>query len=352
VTASVSVVIPNYNYGRYLAGCLQSVLSQDGVDLRVLVIDNVSTDDSVQIASYYAQQDSRLEVRVHERNLGLLASMNEGVDWATGDYFLLLSSDDELTPGALRRAADALDSFPDATFAYGALMWMTGDGPLPPARQRVRRLRRHNGLAWLTEACRRGSSGLASPEGVSRRRLVQEIGGYRPEVTLAPDLELWIRLAARGSVIEIVGADQAYYRFHGKNMSSTLYYDILSGARETQLAIDMGLQAEATRIPNVPALQQLARAALGREALISLRRRIDCGTISDTEVAETLEYVATTAPELRRSSQMRHILLRQRLHLHGSRIGRASDVTLWAAKGTGWGRARWRLHVRPHMIAR
>ena len=66
---SVDVVIPNYNYGRYLRACVDSVLSQDVEKLRVLIIDNASTDDSPEVARELAAMDPRVELRLRETNL-------------------------------------------------------------------------------------------------------------------------------------------------------------------------------------------------------------------------------------------------------------------------------------------
>ena len=103
---SVDVVVPCYNYGRYLEHCVQSVLSQQGVDIRVLIIDDVSKDNSVEVAERLAKADARVSVLKHTVNKDLVGTANDGViDWATAKYTLLLSADDALTPGALRRAS-------------------------------------------------------------------------------------------------------------------------------------------------------------------------------------------------------------------------------------------------------
>src|SRR5579859_8195239 len=108
--SSVSVVIPCYKYGHYLEECVASVLDdQEGVDVRVLVIDDASPDDSAEVARKIAAREPRVEVLVHTVNRGNVATFNEGLfEWADGDYSLLLSADDRLTPGALRRASDLL----------------------------------------------------------------------------------------------------------------------------------------------------------------------------------------------------------------------------------------------------
>ena len=132
---SVSVVIPCYKYGHFLEDAVTSVLDdQEGVDVRVLIIDDASPDDSADVARKIAARDPRVEVTVHTANKGNIATFNEGLlEWADGDYCVLMSADDRLTPGALRRARDLLDAHPSVGFVYGHSLWFmarhaTADG--------------------------------------------------------------------------------------------------------------------------------------------------------------------------------------------------------------------------------
>ena len=104
----VDVVMPCYNYGKFLADCVAGALDdQPGTDVRVLIIDDASQDDSAEIAHKLAAADDRIDVIVHPVNRGHIATFNEGLlDWADGDYCILISADDKLAPGALGRAAD------------------------------------------------------------------------------------------------------------------------------------------------------------------------------------------------------------------------------------------------------
>ena len=129
--ASVDVVVPCYNYGRFLHECVTTVLSQHGVELRVLVIDNASTDDTLAVAQGLAAADPRVEVSRHSVNRGASSSYNEGVDWAAADYFLLLDADDLLAPGALARAAAILDRRSDVAFTYGVEARLEEEGVRP-----------------------------------------------------------------------------------------------------------------------------------------------------------------------------------------------------------------------------
>src|ERR671937_1179159 len=115
----VDVIIPCYNYGRYLPGCVRSVLGQEGVDVRVLIIDDASPDGSGAAAEELARQDARVQARRHAVNRRHIATYNEGLDWAAGDYLLLLSADDLLAPGALRRGARGGGSPPPGGLASG-----------------------------------------------------------------------------------------------------------------------------------------------------------------------------------------------------------------------------------------
>ena len=101
----VDVVIPCYNYARFLEDCVGSVLSQEGVDVRALIIDDRSGDDTFEVGTNLIRRDSRVLFRRHSQNRGHIATYNEGLlEWVEAEYALLLSADDMLAPGALRRA--------------------------------------------------------------------------------------------------------------------------------------------------------------------------------------------------------------------------------------------------------
>ena len=110
---TVDVVVPCYNYAKYLEICVRSILDQPDVAVRVLIIDDCSTDESEVVGRRLAADDSRVHYRRHDRNIGHIATYNEGLlGWATADYCLLISADDLLTPGALSRAVRVLDEYP------------------------------------------------------------------------------------------------------------------------------------------------------------------------------------------------------------------------------------------------
>ncbi len=105
-TPALTVVVPCFNDGRYLHEAIESVLGQHE-ELEILVVDDGSTDDSVQIASSYGEP---VRVIRHGRNRGVAAALNTGFEEASSDLVMILAADDLLAPGsivALTRAAHA-----------------------------------------------------------------------------------------------------------------------------------------------------------------------------------------------------------------------------------------------------
>jgi glycosyltransferase involved in cell wall biosynthesis len=106
-----SICIPNYNYGKFIGRTIRSVLEQDYDDFEIVVSDNASTDDSLAVVRAF--EDPRIHVSVNRCNVGFAANLDRAAGRATGDFVLLLSSDDVLRPGALRTYADAFTALGD-----------------------------------------------------------------------------------------------------------------------------------------------------------------------------------------------------------------------------------------------
>jgi hypothetical protein len=106
---SLSVMIPNFNYGRYIGETIASVLSQATNDVEVVVCDNASTDNSVDVVRGF--RDDRIRLSVNACNVGFSANLERVAAMARGRRMLLLSSDDKMVDGALaafKRLEDAL----------------------------------------------------------------------------------------------------------------------------------------------------------------------------------------------------------------------------------------------------
>ncbi|MCL1902567.1 MAG: glycosyltransferase family 2 protein [Alphaproteobacteria bacterium] len=97
----VSIIVPNRNYARFLPDCLESVRTQTFRDWECIIIDDASTDDSVDIIQKYCKQDKRFRLIRHDKCLGISVTRNDGLDVATGEYIAFMDSDDCFVQTAL-----------------------------------------------------------------------------------------------------------------------------------------------------------------------------------------------------------------------------------------------------------
>jgi glycosyltransferase involved in cell wall biosynthesis len=330
---SVSVLIPCYKYGHFLEEAVASVLDdQPGVDVRVLIIDDASPDDSADVARKIAARDERVEVIVHATNKGNIATFNEGLlEWADGDYCALVSADDRLTAGALGRARDLLDAHPEVGFVYGRSLWVMDGVEPPPARVDGRGWSVWPGCRWLAALYRQGENPITSPEVVMRTSTLHAVGGFDPRLPHAADMELWMRLAANADVGFLRGVDQAYYRLHGANMHKG--YSRLADLRQRRAAFDTIRDRYGAAWPDAPDLAAAVNRRLAREALWDAGRVYARRGGADDQVAELTAFAVDCWPGI-----AKHQLYRT-LRCHG-RIGLRAASFLITHKGEWWLRRR------------
>lgn len=125
---TIQVFIPVFNDIHYFPRALSSVLSQEGVELQVIVSDNASTDGTYEYACQAAVSDPRIIVHRNPRNIGMIGNLNKFAVYVTCDYYMLLCSDDMLgSPTALRRAQTILEADSETVSVYCDLIYIDGD---------------------------------------------------------------------------------------------------------------------------------------------------------------------------------------------------------------------------------
>lgn len=260
--AKIDIVVPCYNYGRFLEACVRSVLEQSIVDLRVLIIDDASCDDSLTTAKKLAASDSRVAVISHSRNWGHIHTYNQGIERASADYFLLLSADDLLVPGALERATAIMDRHPDIVFTHGkAIVWQD-DLPFPEID--LKQDYRWSRQDLIREMCAHDYNLVYTPTAVVRTCVQKAIGGYRPSLPHSGDWEMWLRFGAHGTVAWI-DAVQAVYRRHSHNMSEAYYSGVkLLHYQQRKIAFDTFFSEYGHRVPGSRNLRMQADRILGQ----------------------------------------------------------------------------------------
>jgi hypothetical protein len=303
--ASVTVVMPCYNYGHYLPRALGSVLSQENVDVDVILIDDASPDGSASVVRALASADTRVRPILHERNRGHIATYNEGLEQATGDYVVLLSADDALPPGALARATALMEAEPSVGFVYGYPMVFSDE--LPPASTKVRSWSVWTGRDWIGRRCRRGENCTFSPEVVMRTSLQHAIGGYDPKLPHSGDFEMWMRAAAFADVGRVNGPAQAYYRVHQQSMQRTVYAGRMTDLQGRLDAFRSVLVGPDPPLSDGDELYATARRSLSRAAVAYARDAYEHERTQQEPVDEYLAFAEQVWPAIRDSRGWRRV---------------------------------------------
>src|SRR4051812_28273204 len=115
----ISAIIPNFNHAKYLPRSVGSFLNQPLLPLEIIVIDDASTDNSLEVLKELAQQHPIIRIERNEKNMGVNASMNRAMGLAKGDYVLFTAADDELRPGVFQHATRMLRQYPQAGLCSG-----------------------------------------------------------------------------------------------------------------------------------------------------------------------------------------------------------------------------------------
>lgn len=260
--SSIDVLVPSYQYGRFLRAAVASIQNQGIENLRILIIDNASTDDSVAIARQLATEDSRIAVIARQRNLGYHASFNEAIDWAKAEYFAIVCADDLLSPGSLRRAISFMEQHPEAVFTIGKeVQFREGERPPASIAPEESQWRLFCGPQFVADRCRKLFAGPI----VVRTAVQKQAGHYREDLLFTCDIEMLLRLATFGSVGETT-APQGYRRLHDANMGRIYHQDRASDLREFEAAYASFFHREGRSLGEELHLDRVARRYLAENA--------------------------------------------------------------------------------------
>jgi glycosyltransferase involved in cell wall biosynthesis len=190
VTGRVSVVIPCFNYGRFLGAAIESVLAQTYPEIEVIVVDDGSTDDTRSVAAAYKG------VRyVWQPNRGLSDARNRGIALATGEFMLFLDADDQLSLDGIETSIRLLRACSECAFVYGHQQ-LTDESGAPIAvdaeeRAWYQTCLHEDPYAYMlrTNFPLRGQGAI-----LYRADIIKRIGGFARELRTTQDLDLNFRI--------------------------------------------------------------------------------------------------------------------------------------------------------------
>lgn len=190
--ATVSVVIPTCNRRELLSQSLRSVLSQSRAADEIIVVDDGSTDGTIERV-----HEAFPEVRVlSQENRGVSAARNRGIEAAKGDWIAFLDSDDEWLPRKLERQLEALARSPGSLLCHTDEIWIRRGRRVNPMEKH----RKRGGLIF--EKCL-ALCAISPSSALVHRRLFDTVGLFDETLPACEDYDFWLRVSSRYVVVYV-----------------------------------------------------------------------------------------------------------------------------------------------------
>jgi glycosyltransferase involved in cell wall biosynthesis len=187
----VSVLVTVYNREQYLADCLESILRSTYDTYEIIVVDDASTDKSVDVAMQFASRDNRIRVERNDKNLSDYPNRMRAASLATGKYIKYVDSDDVIYPHSLAIMVEAMEANQEAALGITYPV-VDGDRPYPWMFSPEE--------AWHREFLGEGTFGSGPTGAIIHRERFFETGGFGDWGVLS-DTDMWYRLSARYPVL-------------------------------------------------------------------------------------------------------------------------------------------------------
>lgn len=187
----LSVLTTAYNREKFVADAIQSVLASSFTDFELIVVDDCSTDRTVEIARDFEAKDSRVRVYANEKNLGDYPNRNKAASYARGKYIKYLDSDDMMYPHGLGFMVNSMEQFPAAGFGLAS---RADDHRCYPVCISPAEIFMENFKGY-------GHFYRAPGSSIMKREVFEKEGGFSGERMIG-DLDLWLRLAKKYPMVK------------------------------------------------------------------------------------------------------------------------------------------------------
>ena len=208
----VSVVMPAYNAETHIEEAINSILRQTYKDFEFIIINDASTDSTLDIIKKFSKKDKRIQIISNKRNLNIGKSLNLGVAKSQGKYIARMDADDISFPNRLAQQVQLLNNNPKVAVTGGDIVLIKEDGTILHTRKYESNSERMKKNIFRF-------SPFAHPTTMYRKNIFDEFNGYDPAKSPSEDIDLWIKIGSKydfGSVT----SPTLYYRTYVKSSSN------------------------------------------------------------------------------------------------------------------------------------
>lgn len=213
----VSVLIPSYNYAQYISEAIESVLNQSFKDFELIIIDNKSDDNTIEIVNTYIKKDFRIKLIINDENIGMYRNYNNALLQAKGKYIKFLNADDKFHHNLLKDFIDILDRYPEVSLVSSKRQYFGKNNEIVNVGYSCKGL--NNGKELIPKILMH-SNFIGEPTTVMFRKKDLNIGFFNPELKMFADLDMWIRLLEIGDLYMF---DEVYSYFRIHDNQGTVY---------------------------------------------------------------------------------------------------------------------------------
>ena len=197
----VSVLIPTYNYARYLPEAIESILAQDFVDFELLISDDSSGDASAEVIARYAAQDKRIRFQIHSIRLGMVQNWNWCLSEARGEYIKFVFGDDKLaSQQTLTKLVELMENNPSAALAASARYLIGADSKIVELWDDFPKPGLHKGTDVICHCLKEDRNLVGEPTVVLFRKR-DAVRGFNLRYRQVVDLEFWFHLLENGAFV-------------------------------------------------------------------------------------------------------------------------------------------------------
>ncbi len=279
----ISIVLPTYNGEKYLADSIESVINQTYKNWELIIINDCSTDKTLEIAQNYAAKDNRIKVYSNDENLKVPKSLNRGFSLANGEYFTWTSDDNMYKPRAIEYMVNYLDN--NRNFNMVSCDFEFVNENKTPSDRNTKHWEREQFKLW--KRCNIGACFMYT------REIALKTGGYAENMFCAEDYDYWCRLALIGK-IAYLDENLYTYRINSQSLSVKKEKQMLVRTLDIRLKYFLGFMEKYNVTPKEQIKYILDAYKENREKQwLELGEKIDKKALSRRLVVVNFKYFLT-----------------------------------------------------------